>query len=93
MDSVTLTASIDGKEVRNLTAQRAQSPAFLLTYPSKNAVGVASGTYEANVSDGYWLMFPPLSAGLHTISFTADKTGGVFAGSRTKVTYHLIVSP
>jgi len=91
MDSVTLAATVDGKALRDLGAQRAQSPVMILTYPVGNALGVDSGTYLPNVADGYWVMLSPLSAGSHTITLSADITGGVFAGSSTRVTYHLTI--
>jgi hypothetical protein len=45
------------------------------------------------VSDGYWLMLVPLSAGEHTIYFKGIITGGVFDKFDSEVTYHLTVRP
>jgi hypothetical protein len=91
MDPVTLTASLDGKQLRDLQDQRVQSPAFTLTYPGDNVPNVPPGTYAPQVADGYWLMLAPLAAGAHTIHFKSIITGGPFAGIETEVTYHLIV--
>ena len=91
MDPVTLTASLDGKQLRDLQDQRVQSPVFTLTYPEDNAPQVSPGTYAPQVADGYWLMLAPLAAGTHTIHFKSIITGGPFAGSETEVTYYLTV--
>jgi hypothetical protein len=62
-----------------------------LTYPPDNVIAlifnaeVPGGTYTPNVSDGYFLLLPPLSRGKHTIR--VKSTGG-FA---SEVTYHLTI--
>jgi hypothetical protein len=91
MDSVTLEASIDGVPLTNLNDHRVQSPVFSVTVPEDNLVGISSGTYTPMVSDGYWLMLAPLSAGTHTIHFKGVVTGGVFDGFVSEVTYNLAV--
>jgi hypothetical protein len=93
MDPVTLEASIDGVPIRHVRDYRVQSPVFSVTLPEGNVVDVPSGTYAPMVSDGYWLMLAPLSAGAHTIHFTSSITGGPFAGTETEVTYHLTIGP
>ncbi len=63
-----LEVTIDGKRVQNLKQYRAQSPTtFCLTYPVNSLLGLPPGIYCPNVTDGYWLMLEPLSAGEHTI--------------------------
>ena len=93
MDPVTLEASIDGVPLRNLSDYRVQSPVFSVNLPEGNVVGVPSGTYAPMVSDGYWLMLAPLSAGAHTVHFKNSITGGPFEGTETEVTYHLTIGP
>lgn len=83
----TLEASVDGVELRDLTDYRVQSPVFTLTLPVGNGVGVASGTYAPQVSDGFWLMLAPLSAGKHTIHFKSVSNGGF----EVEVTYNLTI--
>jgi hypothetical protein len=85
MDSVQLTATVDGKAVDDLTQQRVQSPELDITFPGDNVV------YTPNVSDGYWVMLPPLRAGTHTVHFKGVITGGVFQGAVIEVTYILTV--
>lgn len=64
---------LDGKPLRELSTYRAASPAFSYTLPADNVIasvfGVpdTAGTYSPAVSDGYWLLLEPLSAGTHTI--------------------------
>jgi hypothetical protein len=89
MDSVTLKTTIDGQPVANLSQQRVQSPALTITLPDNPAA--AKGPYTPNVSDGYWLLLAPLSAGSHTIYFKGEITGGPFQGFVVEVTYKLTV--
>jgi hypothetical protein len=91
MDSVRIEASIDGVPLRDLLDYRVQSPVFSVALPEANIVDVPPGTYAPMVSDGYWLMLAPLSAGAHTIHLHGIITGGPFAGFETEVTYHLTV--
>jgi len=91
MDPVILQAAIDGKPVKDLDQQRVQSPALTITYPADNGAGVSAGSYAPNVSDGYWLLLAPLSAGKHTIYFKGVFTGGPFQGFVVEVTYNLTV--
>jgi hypothetical protein len=84
MDSVTLQAVIDGKSLKDLDQQRVQSPVLTITLPN-------NPPYTPNVSDGYWLLLPPLPAGKHTIYFKGVFTGGPFQGTVIEVTYKLTV--
>jgi hypothetical protein len=95
MDEVQLSASLNGKQLRDLDDQRVQSPVLAITYPENAALGPPhpAGTYTPNVGDGYWLMLAPPPTGAHTISFAVDITGGPFAGIHAEVTYHLTVGP
>jgi hypothetical protein len=93
MDPVTLEASLDGVPLRQLSEYRVQSPVFSVTLPERNLLGIPSGTYAPMVSDGYWLMLTPLSAGEHTVHVQGIITGGVFEGFESDVTYHLTVGP
>jgi hypothetical protein len=92
IDSVKLTASIDRQPLQNLNQQRVQSPVLTITLPADNVYGYTGnkyppdGTYAPNVSDGYWLMVPPLSPGNHTIYFK-----GVVGTFTVEVTYNLTV--
>jgi hypothetical protein len=93
-DPKTLEAKIDGVRMENLRDFRVESPVMLLTLPKDNAMlpaiglDVPEGTYTPNVSDGYWLMFAPLSRGKHTI-----RVKGVAAnGFTVETTYHLTIA-
>lgn len=83
----TLEASVDGVELQNLIDYRVQSPVFSLTLSAANFLGLPSGTYAPEVSDGYWLMLAPLSADTHTIHFKGVFNNGV----EVEVTYNLTV--
>src|SRR4051812_4509681 len=75
IDGVTaLHAKIDGVDVPDLFTHRETSPVFSYTLPEDNiydALGApeAAQTVSPAVSDGYWLMVAPLSAGTHDINF------------------------
>ncbi len=91
LDPVILTASIDDQSLANLRRQRVQSPVLTITFPAGAVFGSNAGTFAPNVSDGYWLMVPPLPAGRHTIRFKGVISGGPFSGTVIEVTYRLTV--
>jgi hypothetical protein len=96
-----LFVEIDGKALKNLQNYRFQSPVFDFYFenPDDNILGVDCDNPSVNcnearsVSDGYWIMLPPLSRGDHTIrfagSFIDPDTDTVFYG--LDVTYQLKV--
>jgi len=59
--------TVDGNPV---SGQRAESPPgfFTVTIPGNNVFGAPPGAYDV-VSDGVWVLLPPLSEGTHTIHF------------------------
>jgi len=97
VESVTLEASIDHVPLHNLTDYRVPSPVFSVTLPEDNVVAFLSGVdvpggiYAPVVSDGYFLMLAPLSAGAHTIHFKATVNSGPFTGSASEIIYHLTI--
>ena len=102
--TTSLQATIDGRPIENLASYRVQSPLF--TYgpvPDNNifqALGenVPAGTTSLSAADGYYVMLRPLSAGQHTIHFSASavigqKPDGSPATFTLDITYHLHVVP
>jgi len=96
-----LTISLDGAAISDIPAYRFQSPVFSFTLTTGNAISYLlnafgfggtqpPGTYTPAVSDGYWIMFNPLSPGLHTIHFEGVQETGFATGG---VTYYLTVVP
>ena len=71
--------TVDGEPV---SVQRAESPLFTVTLPQNNVLGAPPGAYDV-VSDGVWVLLPPLSEGTHTIHFGA--TGGGFTQDNTYI--------
>ena len=73
---------------------RSQSPFFKLgTYPVDSiwtVYGVPSWIFEngPSVSDGFWVMLPPLKPGSYVLKFSATAAG---ATVQQDVTYHLVV--
>lgn len=67
-----LSAEIDGTPtVYSLVTARTQSPTFSSLAGPDDIFGRDPGALDpATVSDGYWIMLPPLSAGAHTLTVT-----------------------
>ena len=87
MDHVTeLEVSVDGTTLQNLENYRVQSPLFTFELPEDNILGLSAGP-SPSVSDGFWIMLAPLSAGEHTIHFRGEADFPFV----TKVTYTLTV--
>jgi hypothetical protein len=89
----TLSCTIDGTTLTNLTSYRASSDLFTWgPLPTNNVFGdpvnFPAGTNSPSVSDGYFLMVQPLSPGDHSIHFI----GGV-PGFQLDITYHITVTP
>lgn len=82
-----LQASIDGRPLQSLSSYRIQSPVFSLTFPAGAVFGLPSGTFTPHVSDGYWLLIAPLSAGAHTI----HSRGITNSGFEVELTYNLTI--
>ena len=86
-----LALEIDGVAVENLGNYRVTSPLFeFVGHPSLTAVfdSCITGSSQPAVSDGYWVMLPPLSRGSHTIHLHGAIDG---FGFETDVTYTLLV--
>jgi hypothetical protein len=84
-----LEATIDGVPVQNIESFRATSPQpFSVTYPENNILGLPAGTYDPQVTDGYWLLLAPLSKGKHTLRFHVEAPG---VSIRFTSVNHLIV--
>jgi hypothetical protein len=64
----------------NLFQQRVRSPSFTVLAPQKGLIPPGNlsvpGNSDSLVSDGYWLLFAPLTAGQHRIVTHAGTTGG-----------------
>ena len=80
-------AEIDGIAVRNVERYLVQSPVFDFTLPQNNVLGLAAGT-GSSVSNGIYLLLPPLSAGEHVIRFGGTYPDFDFS---IAITYHLSV--
>ena len=97
-----LTCEIDGVPGQNLEIYRKQSPFFTWgPLPENNiaqgsSVELPAGTTSPSVSDGYFLMVAPLSAGTHTIHFAGSvvfiqEQDGFDFTFALDITYHLTV--
>ena len=89
-----LEATLDGKPIifnPKTPIIRSQSPVFTASFPPDpfppydNVFGLDPNTLTGDpiVSDGFWVMLPPLSPGKHTLFFKA--------GQSQNVTYNLTV--
>ncbi len=84
-----LSASVDGRPVRNLQARYfEESTLFDLVLPAGNIFGLDPGfVLEPCADAGYYLMLPPLPPGEHTIRFS-----GLLDTFSVDVTYELVVA-
>jgi hypothetical protein len=89
----TISASIDGKEIKDLESYRTQSPIFNITLQENNVLGHTPGSGKAQV-DGFFLFLEPLSPGNHTV-YTSTNVNIIAPGFNydTDLTYHLIITP
>lgn len=94
---VTMSCAVDGQDLGDLEGYRVQSEPFEpeaadgpTPYPYFDWVTQPQDFF---ISDGYWIMLAPLSAGQHTIHFTATINHGLWGGFALDVTYHLRVGP
>jgi hypothetical protein len=90
--SRTLSAAVDGTELKDLEKYRVESKIFDLTLPENNVFSAPPGNTKA-VSDGYWVFLKPLPNGNHEIDFSAsllDPSG--VNNYNTQVKYHLVVN-
>lgn len=91
VDQVMLEVVVDGVGLHSLNNYRAQSPPFIATFPENAIFGVPAGIYSPVISDGYWIMLAPMSAGEHTVYFKGTEVGGPNAGFTAEATYSLTV--
>jgi len=88
-----LTLEIDGRTVPKLDTLRVSGAVGGCTLPDDNIFGGGGllpfdpGPHEC-VTDGYWVLLPPLSVGNHTIHFAGSLADPPFS---VDVTYHLTV--
>jgi hypothetical protein len=99
VEGVELGVTVDGEDVGDLFAYRAQSPpdgfAYLIAEGSAaNALfGFDPGLRDPAVSDGYWMMLSPLGGGDHVVTIHAriPDAGGPGVDFEVDVTYNLSV--
>lgn len=89
---LSITVTVDGKEVKSKRIVRTDSPFFASQIPEDNvfdspAFDLPAGEYEG-VADGLWAALPPLSKGEHTIHVEVSAPN---VGSSQDFTYHLTV--
>jgi hypothetical protein len=83
----TIMASVDGQKLPDSDLRRLESPAFEITLPEANAIGVPPGKTKSK-SDGYWVFLRPLPVGRHEIHFFSScRIGTQWIEAR----YHLTV--
>lgn len=98
-----LQTEIDGVAIQNLQAYRVQSPLFSWgPLPDNNVFqdpdNFPAGATSPSVSDGFFVMLTPLSAGQHTVHFSGeivftDAEDGFDFQFILDVTYHLTIAP
>ncbi len=91
-----ISATVDGKAIKDIKSYRTQSPIFNITVPENNVIGDTPGSGKGN-TEGFFLFLEPLSPGNHTVQTTTSvrnpdpsKFGYNYGAS---LTYNLIVKP
>ena len=90
-----LEVEVDGTPLQDLTDHRAVSGLFDFAADISWQVldPCITGSVQEAVSDGYWIMLPPLPTGEHTLHFRGlleFPDGGSF---EVETTYNLTVTP
>jgi hypothetical protein len=87
---LSIVVTVDGEEISSDQIVRAKTSFFPLTFPEDNIYArfnVKAGTYPT-ITNGLWVMLPPLPPGPHTIHFELSAPNAdVFQNN----TYHLTV--
>lgn len=92
-----LEATLDGQPVTyNTPLVRVQSPPFLVNTGADPVFGSPNVTDTESISDGFWVLLPPLSPGQHVLNFEGHYC--LFDGMEdhpffpvVDITYHLTV--
>lgn len=83
-------ARVDGANVRRLERLLVTSPLFNFTLPENNVLGLPAGSGQS-VSNGYFVMLPPLPVGEHEVCFGGSYPD--FGGFALNICYNLTVTP
>jgi len=86
--SPALSLTVDGQVLPNPQSYLEKSTLFSLNLPSGNIFGVPPQLLSPAVDEGYYAFVEPLTAGTHTIHFTASSTA---CGVTQNATYNLTV--
>jgi len=94
----TLEVSIDGVPLNDPWSYRASSPeggfVFMIEEGSiLTAYGYDAGDRYPAIVDGYWIMLPPLSVGLHTIQWSSSGQYQDGSDYSWGIIWHLNVAP
>lgn len=86
--------TVDGVDLSS-QIQRVHSPLYTLVLPQNNIFGVRvndgdKSVSTQSVSDGFWLLLPPLTAGSHQIGFKARYQGSYGSTSSNQVAENVI---
>jgi hypothetical protein len=87
LDMSTMTLSVDGQAVENLSDYRAVTPLYTLWLPEDNLLG-SSKQVADSVADSYQVMIAPLPEGGHVVEITIP---GQQTGQTVAITYRLMV--
>jgi hypothetical protein len=91
-----LTSTLDGVAIsrHQVLTVRTQSPKFTSVLPDNSVIAggcsppLVGGNAGRRFVDGYWVMLPPLSPGVHTLTLHGGQLDG---SNQNGVTYHLTV--
>jgi hypothetical protein len=95
IDKVTFTeVTVDDTSLTHLNNYRVGSDLFVFWLPKNNILGLTVPPHSSKaVTDGYWIMLKPLSAGQHVIHIHGKAKMSETFTFETEVTYNLNVVP
>ena len=83
---VSVEASKDGTKIDNVDKYKTYSPLYNFTMMEGNDLGLPPGMPNEAVTNGYWIMLEPLSAGKHDIQFRGVVTDFTVTAPSTFIT-------
>lgn len=89
-----ISATLDGREIKDLKSYRTESPFFNITVPENNIYNNVPGVWKAK-DEGFFVFLEPLPPGNHTLHTTVSVFNPLVQESNyaSTLTYHLVIKP
>ena len=89
-----ISATLDGKTLKDLQKYRTQTPYYIITVPEDNIFDNKPGKYRG-ISDGFFVFLEPLPPGKHDLQLSTSVSNPVESqyNYAAESLYHLLVGP